>query len=66
MPLPGDIFTELDAIHLLTGAEPTLLAGGGILGAEGSVWLGVEGTEAQVEAAVALVKSVADEPACVV
>jgi hypothetical protein len=64
MPLPGDIFTELDAIHLLTGAEPTLLAGGGILGAEGSAWLGIDGTEEQVDAAVALVKSVADEPAC--
>lgn len=64
MPLPGEIFTELDAIHLLTGAEPMLLAGGGILGAEGSAWLGVDGTNEQVDAAVALVRSVADEPAC--
>ena len=52
MPLPGDIFTELDAIHLLTGAEPVLLAGGGIFGAEGSAWLGVSGTDEQVDAAV--------------
>lgn len=64
MPLPGDIFTELDAIHLLTGAEPTLLAGGGIFGAEGSAWIGVSGGPMEEAAAVALVKSVADEPAC--
>jgi hypothetical protein len=64
MPLPGEIFTELDAIQLLTGAEPTLLAGGGIFGAEGSAWIGVTGTEEQVAAAVALVRSVAGEPAC--
>lgn len=64
MPLPGEIFTELDAIQLLTGAEPTLLAGGGIFGAEGSAWIGVSGTEDEVAAAVALVKSVAGEPAC--
>ena len=64
MPLPGDIFTELDAIHLLTGVEPTLLAGGGIFGAEGSAWIGVSGMATQEDAAVALVKSVAGELPC--
>jgi hypothetical protein len=62
--LPGEVFTELDAIRLLTGAEPTLIAAGGIYGAEGAVWLGVSGTEKQVEDAAALIKSVAKEPAC--
>jgi len=64
MPLPGEVFTELDAIQLLTGAEPILIAGGGIFGAEGSAWIGVSGTEEQVEAAAALIKSVASEPLC--
>lgn len=64
MPLPGEIFTEFDAIQLLTGAEPILIAGGGIFGAEGSAWIGVNGTEEQVAAAAALIKSVSGEPPC--
>ncbi len=64
MPLPGEVFTELDAIQLLTGAEAILIAGGGIFGAEGSAWIGVSGTEEQVDAAMALIKSVAGEPPC--
>ncbi|HNT77494.1 MAG TPA: hypothetical protein PKH77_20970 [Anaerolineae bacterium] len=64
MPLPGETFTELDAIELLTGAEALLIAGGGILGAEGSAWLGVDGTEEQIAAAAALIKSVSGEPPC--
>jgi hypothetical protein len=63
-PMPGEIFTELDAIELLTGATACLIAGGGIYGAEGAYWLGVSGSEEQVQAAVELVKSVADEPPC--
>jgi hypothetical protein len=62
-PLPAPIFTELDAIRLLTGAEPKLLAGGGVYGAEGASWLMLTGEEEQIEAAFALVNSVADEPA---
>lgn len=64
MPLPGVVFTELDAIQLLTGAESVLIAGGGIFGAEGSAWIGVSGTEEQVAAAAALIKSVSGEPPC--
>ncbi|HQE93268.1 MAG TPA: hypothetical protein PLH19_09255 [Anaerolineae bacterium] len=64
MPLPGEVFTELDAIQLLTGAEPFLIAGGGIFGAEGSAWIGVSGTAEQVEAAAELLHSVAGEPPC--
>lgn len=64
MPLPGEIFTELDAIQLLTGAEPLLIAGGGIFGAEGSAWIGVSGSEEQVAAAAELIRSVSSEPPC--
>jgi hypothetical protein len=63
-PVPGEIFTELDAIELLTGAEACLIAGGGIYGAEGAYWLGVSGSEKQGQAAAELIKSVADEPPC--
>lgn len=63
-PLPGDIFTEMDAIELLTGAETHLVAAGGIYGAEGSAWLAITGTEEQEAAAAALIKSVSGEPPC--
>jgi hypothetical protein len=62
--LPGEIFTELDAIRLLTGAVPCLLAAGGVYGAEGAAWLGIDGSAEQVEAAAALIRSVAREPPC--
>lgn len=62
--MPGRIFTELDAIQLLTGAQACLIAAGGIHGAEGSVWLGITGTDKQVSAATILIESLADEPPC--
>lgn len=64
LPLPGEIFTEIDAIGLLTGAEACLIAAGGVYGAEGSAWLGISGTEAQIEAAEGIIKSVSKEPPC--
>jgi hypothetical protein len=64
LPIPGTIFTELDAIRLMTGADACLLAAGGILGAEGASWLGIAGTEGQIQAAADLIKSAADEPPC--
>jgi hypothetical protein len=63
LPVPGEIFTEIDAIALLTGASTDLVAAGGVRGAEGSVWLAVSGKPAQEKAAEALIKSVINEPA---
>jgi hypothetical protein len=63
LPVPGEIFTELDAIALLTGASTSLVAAGGVGGAEGSIWLAVSGKPAQEKAAEALIKSVVNEPA---
>jgi hypothetical protein len=60
--VPGEVFTELDAVELLTGAETALLAAGGVYGAEGADWMGVRGTEEEEEAAAALIRSVRDEP----
>jgi len=64
LPLPGEAFCELDAIKLLTGADAHLLAGGGIYGAEGAVWVGVCGADKDVAAAATLITSVAGEPPC--
>ena len=64
LPIPGEIFTELDAIALLTGASACLLAAGGVYGAEGASWLGISGTEEQVEDASELIRSLAGEPPC--
>lgn len=64
LPLPGDSFTEIDAIELLTGARLRLLAGGGVHGAEGAVWTGLGGTEEQIAAAEALLEETGKEPPC--
>ncbi|HUU58251.1 MAG TPA: hypothetical protein VMZ50_01800 [Phycisphaerae bacterium] len=64
MPLPGEVFTELDAIGLLTGAEAILVAAGGVRGAEGCVWVAVTGAPEQIDAAGTLIESIASEPSC--
>ena len=64
MPMPGVIFTELDAIKLMTGAEAFLIAAGGIYGAEGASYLGISGSETQLEAATELTRSLIGEPPC--
>jgi len=61
LPVPGEIVTELDAIALLTGARARLIAAGGVAGAEGSVWLAIDGDAGQEEQAMALLQSVAKE-----
>ena len=66
LPVPGEVFTELDAVSLITGASVCLTAAGGTYGAEGAVWLGVSGTNEQIEAASDLIKSVSNEPPCYV
>jgi hypothetical protein len=64
LPMLGTIFTELDAIRLMTGAEARLLAAGGVYGAEGAAWLGISGTKQQIQAAAELIDSVSAEPPC--
>jgi 6-phosphogluconate dehydrogenase (decarboxylating) len=62
LPVPGEVFTELDALKVLTGAEAELIAAGGVCGAEGSCWLAISGNRVQVENAEKLVQSIAFEP----
>ena len=63
-PMSGETFTELEAIELLTGAQADLIAAGGVYGAEGAAWLGIEGSEEQIAAAERLFHSLEGEPAC--
>lgn len=62
LPLPGEVFTEPDAIRVLTGAEAVPVAAGGVCGAEGAVWLAVSGTPEQETAAQQLLDSICGEP----
>ena len=60
--LTGEIVTELESIHILTGATAFQCSAGGIGGAEGSVWLVFRGTQEQVSKALELVGSIQGEP----
>jgi len=62
LPVLGEVFTELDALAALTGAEVELIAAGGVCGAEGACWIAVTGEEEQEEFAKQIIASVADEP----
>lgn len=62
LPVVGDVFTEIEAIQLLTGANAEMVAAGGVAGAEGSIWLGVSGTKEAVKKAEELINSVRSEP----
>ena len=63
LPVPGEVFTELDAIKFLTQANAELMSAGGVCGDEGSCWLLVTGTKEQEDAAQKIFASVMDEPA---
>jgi hypothetical protein len=63
LPVVGEVFTELDALAALTGAEVELIAAGGVCGAEGSCWIAVTGTEEQEEFAEEIIASINCEPA---
>jgi len=61
-PVPGQVFTELDAIKTLTGATAEMIAGGGVCGAEGSIRLLVTGGNEEMNAVESLIKTVGPEP----
>lgn len=63
-PMPGETFTELDSLRLLTGAKVHLQGAGGVYGAEGAIWLGISGLDDQVQASKDLIQSVHNEPMC--
>lgn len=63
LPVVGEVFTEIEAITSLTGASAELVAAGGVAGAEGSIWIAVNGEPPEVEDAQKLIKSILNEPA---
>ena len=56
---PGEAFTELDAIRLLTGAEARIIASGAVNGGEGGVYLQISGGDP--ETVRALIREVSKE-----
>ena len=62
LPTPGEIFTEIHAIKLLTGANVEIIASGGVSGAEGSVWLAITGDDKQIKSAGKIIRSISKEP----
>jgi hypothetical protein len=62
LPIAGEVFTELDAIKMLSGATAEIIAAGGVCGAEGACYLAVEGTKKQEEEAEKIVSEIQNEP----
>jgi hypothetical protein len=58
----GEVFTEIEAISILTGATAQIVAAGGVAGAEGSIWLTINGKPQEIEAAQELITSISEEP----
>jgi hypothetical protein len=56
-PVTGEVFTEIDALKLLSGVHAELVAAGGAFGAEGGVWLGIEGDPEQIKKAEAIFRT---------
>lgn len=63
LPTPGEVFTEIEAISMLTGAKAELVAGGGVCGAEGGVWLSVKGNVEEEQSAYNVLRSISSEKA---
>jgi len=61
--MPGQVFTELDAVTALTGARAELSGAGGVAGAEGCAWLAIEGDATQLDGVERLLREVLLEPA---
>lgn len=61
-PIRGLIFTEIEALSTLSGVDAVQAGAGGISGAEGGVWLLLQGTEEQVKRALEIVEAVRGEP----
>ncbi|MCM8762324.1 MAG: hypothetical protein NC929_03280 [Candidatus Omnitrophica bacterium] len=60
-PVNGEIITEIEAISILTGANAELFAAGGVAGAEGCLWLAIDGTDEEVKKAEEIIKTVSYE-----
>jgi hypothetical protein len=62
LPVPGEVISELEAIALLCGAQATLVAGGGVGGAEGAVRVAVDGTPEQLFTITQIINEIGSKP----
>ena len=62
LPIPGEVVTEIEALMLLTGVRVEMIAAGGVRGAEGGIWVNIEGSDEQVLEAGRIIQSVSSEP----
>ena len=62
-PAPGEVYTELDAIRDLCGAEAHITAGGGVCGYEGGCLFTCTGTKEQLDNCREQMKRIAGTPA---
>jgi hypothetical protein len=62
MPVWGEIITEIEALDILCGVKATQMASGGVGGAEGAVWLLLEGEKRPLDKALALIDEIQGEP----
>ncbi len=61
LPVSGEIVTEIEAIGLLFGLTAKLVAAGGVCGAEGSVWLAIQGDSEKIGKAKPVIDGIARE-----
>ena len=61
LPVSGQVFTEIDAFRVLTGADASHCASGGVAGAEGSVALLLSGTDKQLAEAGNIYRSIVEK-----
>ncbi len=62
LPVPGEIVTEIESIKLLSDAKATLVAGGGVCGAEGAVRIVIEGEQHQIDKIKIIIDNILCEP----
>jgi 6-phosphogluconate dehydrogenase (decarboxylating) len=62
LPIQGEVVTEIEALMLLTGVKAEMMAAGGVCGAEGGIWLIIEGSTEQVLETEKILESVSSEP----
>ena len=61
LPVLGEIITELEAVEILFELKAKLIAGGGVCGAEGAVWLSIAGEKEKEEKAKKILDEIATE-----
>lgn len=59
--VPGDIYTEIEALKTLADVEAQHVSSGGVAGAEGAIWLAIYGTKLQIDKARNVINSVRGE-----